>query len=117
MLSIVFLSAAVILIFVLDLKMYFVPLFLGWIISFVNVIVGGLVIARAFKHEGTGFINKVLSSLVLRIFAVIGILFVLIYFFKVEKYSLAIIMFFFYIVFLIVEINFISESSVKKKQV
>lgn len=87
---------------------------LGWAVSFLNVLFGGLVISNAFRNEGKGFINKVLLSLVVRIFAVIGVLFILIYFFNIDKIALAVSMFFFYIVFLILEIRFLSGNTVKK---
>ncbi len=81
--------------------------------SFINVIAGGWVVTRAFEQKGTGFINKVLLSLVIRIFVMIGLLFTLIYFFKVDKISLAVILFFFYIIFLILEINYLSGNTNK----
>lgn len=114
LLSVIILVLFFTVIFILDLRIYTVPLLAGWLISFINVLVGGMVITKAVKLPGTGFINRVLLSLVVRVFAVVGFLFVLIYFFKVDKISLAVILFFFYILFLILEINYISGNSGKK---
>jgi hypothetical protein len=110
---VIILTLSFTLIFTLDLKSYIVPLMLGWTISFWNVIIGGWIITKEFKKQGTGFINKVLLSLVVRVFVIVATLFTLIYFFKVEKISLAVILFFFYIIFLIVEINYLSENTNK----
>jgi len=84
----------------------------GWVISFVNVLIGSVIIFRAFQTGGKGFFNTVLLSMVVRMFAIAGFVFVLVYFFKIEKFSLAIIMFFFYFLFLIFEINFLNRNKV-----
>ncbi|MEO8209572.1 MAG: hypothetical protein ABI840_03340 [bacterium] len=103
---------AVIILF--DLKIYIAPLLFGWMLSFLNVIAGGLVVTGSVKQKGTGFINKVLLSLVVRVFAITLLLLFLIYVLKIEKISLAISFFFFYIIFLILEISYLSGNSNKK---
>lgn len=86
---------------------------IGWLISFLSVMIGSYVIARAFKSKGKGFINVVLMSMVVRMIAVVALIFIVIYFFKIEKFSLAVTFFFFYLLFLILEINFLSNKTNK----
>lgn len=90
------------------------PLILGWCISFASVIIGSLIITRAFKDPGKGFINTVLLSMVLRMMITVSLIFVLIYFFKVDKIGLAVTFFFFYFLFLILEIQYLSVNTGKK---
>jgi len=52
--------------------------------------------------------------MVVRMFATVTILFILIYFLKIDKIALAVVFFFFYFLFLIFEINFLSDKSNKK---
>lgn len=99
-----------ILIYALSLTQYAVPALLGWLISFANALAGSIVLFRAFRKGGKGFFNTVLLSLVVRMFAMCGFIFILIYFFKIEKFSLAVSMFFFYFLFLILEINFLNKN-------
>lgn len=112
-LSVVILVLSFVIIYAFDLEVYIIPLLLGWLISFLNVLAGSVVINRSFKEEGTGFINKILLSLVVRLFTVVGLLFVLIYFLRLDKLSLAVVFFFFYTIFLILEINFLTLKSKK----
>ncbi|MDQ3022216.1 MAG: hypothetical protein M3R36_16835 [Bacteroidota bacterium] len=114
LLSSIILALSFSLIFIFDLKIYIAPLIFGWLLSFLNVMAGGLVVTRSVRQKGTGFINKVLLSLVVRVFAITLLLLFLIYVLKIEKISLAISFFFFYIIFLILEINYISGSTDKK---
>lgn len=93
------------------LNEFFTPLILGWSISLINVLAGSAIIYKAFQNPGRGFFNIVLLSMVVRMFAITGLVFILIYFFKVEKFSLATIMFFFYFLFLIFEINFLTRNT------
>jgi len=89
-------------------------LLFGWGISFASVLTGSYIIIKALKTEGKSFINTVLLSMVVRMFATVSILFILIYFLKLDKIALAVVFFFFYFLFLIFEINFLSEKSNKK---
>lgn len=97
-----------------DLQIYTAPVIFGWGISFASVLIGSYIIAKALKTEGKGFINTVLLSMVVRMFVTVTIIFILIYFLKIDKIGLAVIFFFFYFLFLIFEINFLSEKSNKK---
>lgn len=97
----------------MNLNLYIVPLILGWTISFFSVITGSYITSRAFTVPGKSFFNKVLLSMVVRMFVVLIIVFALIYFFRIDKISLAISFFFFYFLFLILEINFLSGSNNK----
>ena len=92
---------------------YIQPLFFGWGLSFASVMIGGYVITKALRNEGKGFINTVLFSMVVRMFVTVTFFFILIYFLKIDKISLAVIFFFYYILFLIFEINFLSDKSKK----
>ena len=93
-----------------DLRQYTLPVILGWVISFLNAVIGSVVIYRAFQSSGKGFFNIVLMSMIVRMFAIVITLFLLIYFLKIEKFSMAISMFFFYFLFLIFEINFLNRN-------
>ena len=113
LISAVILVLSFALIFIFDLKSYITPLLLGWLISFLNVLAGSIVINSSFREQGKGFINQILLSMVVRLFAVVGLVFILIFFFRVDKISLAVVLFFFYAIFLVLEINFLSLKSKK----
>lgn len=81
--------------------------------SFSSVIIGGFVVSKALRKEGTGFINTVLLSMVVRMFVTVALIFILIYFLKIDKIGLAVIFFFYYILFLIFEVNFLSDNTIK----
>lgn len=87
------------------------PVLTGWLLSFLSVAIGSYVIAKAFRSEGKGFFNVVLLSMVVRMIAVVVLLFALIYFLKIEKIPMAVSLFFFYFLFLIFEINFLSGAN------
>lgn len=91
------------------------PVFLGWLISFLNTVTGSYIIYRAFRTAGKGFFNTVLLSMVVRMFVISGIVFILVFFFRVEKFSLAISMFLFYFLFLIMEINLLNKNRQTEK--
>ncbi len=86
---------------------------LGWAISFISIITGSYVITKAFASPGKGFINTVLLSMVVRMILTVSLIFVLIYYFKIDKISLAIIFFSFYFLFSILEINYLSDKTNK----
>ncbi|MEO6696208.1 MAG: hypothetical protein ABIY50_00390 [Ignavibacteria bacterium] len=102
-------------IFITNNQIYIVPLILGWLISFLNVIAGSIIIYKAFQTPGRGFFNTVLLSMVVRMFTIAGLVFILSYFLKIDKISFAVILFFFYFLFLILEINFLSSNSNRKQ--
>ena len=95
-------------------QIYIFPLLLGWLISFLNVIAGSVINFKALQKPGRGFFNTVLLSMVVRMFMIGGIVFIVAYFFEIDKISFAAILFFFYFLFLILEINFLSKNSRKK---
>ncbi|HMS66294.1 MAG TPA: hypothetical protein PKD83_13710 [Ignavibacteria bacterium] len=97
-------------VYLAELKQYTVSIISGWVISFLNVLAGSIVIYRAFQSAGKGFFNIVLLSMIVRMFSIAVLLFVLIYFFKMEKLSLAISLFFFYFLFMIFEISFLNKN-------
>lgn len=90
---------------------YTIPLFLGWFISFVNVFIGSYVITKAFREQGKGFFNTVLLSMVVRMFSIAALVFILIYFLKLDKIGFTVILFFFYFLFMILEINYMSSAT------
>ncbi|MBS1518781.1 MAG: hypothetical protein JSS91_11895 [Bacteroidetes bacterium] len=104
-------------IFILDLRIYITPLILGWTISFINVTAGSYIITRAFRDQGRGFFNKVLLSMVVRMFAVAALVFLLVYFLKIDKIGFSVALFFFYFLFMILEINYMSAGRKNTKQV
>lgn len=53
--------------------------------------------------------------MVVRMFVISGIVFILVFFFRVEKFSLAISMFLFYFLFLIMEINLLNKNRQTEK--
>lgn len=113
LLSVVTLIILASVIFITGNHEYILPLIFGWGLSFSSVIAGSFIITKAMNTEGTGFINTVLLSMVVRMFITLALLFVLIYFFKIDKIGLAVVFFFYYLLFLIFEINFLSDKSKK----
>ncbi|MCY7362869.1 MAG: hypothetical protein LH629_12510, partial [Ignavibacteria bacterium] len=63
----------------LSFSQYIPSLISGWVISFVNVLIGSVIIFRAFQTGGKGFFNTVLLSMVVRMFVIAGFVFVLVY--------------------------------------
>lgn len=86
-----------------------VPFFTGWLISFANSIIGYRIIRKAFDESGKGFFNTILLSMVLRMFAMLGIFAVLILLAKLDRINLAVSLFLFYFLFLILEINYLQN--------
>lgn len=83
----------------------------GWLICFINVIIGSLIITKAFETQGKGFFNTVLLSMVVRMFTIAGLVFILVYFFKFDRIGFPVILFFFYFLFLVLEINYLSGNT------
>lgn len=79
-----------------------------------SVIIGSLIITNAFKKPGTTFFNTVLLSMVARMLIVVGLIFLVVYYLKLDKIGFAVILFFFYFLFLIFEINYLSANINKK---
>lgn len=92
-----------------------IPFIIGWAVSFANSIVGIMVITRAFKTSGKGFFNTILLSMVVRMFSIVAIVAVLIILLKIDKINLAVSLFLFYFLFLILEINFL-QTGVKANE-
>lgn len=93
-----------------------IPFLLGWLISFINTVIGITVITRAFETAGKGFFNTILLSMVVRMFAIVGVVALLIIFVKIDKVNLAVSLFLFYFLFLILEINYL-QSGTKNNQI
>jgi hypothetical protein len=92
-------------------KHLLIPFLLGWLISFINTVIGITVITRAFKTAGKGFFNTILLSMVVRMFAIVGVVALLIIFVKIDKVNLAVSLFLFYFLFLILEINYLQSGT------
>ena len=92
-----------------------IPFLIGWAVSFANSVIGIIVITRAFKNSGKGFFNTILLSMVVRMFSIVAIIAVLIILLKIDKINLAVSLFLFYFLFLILEINFL-QTGVKANE-
>jgi hypothetical protein len=108
--SVVLIVAGIILMYFAGSVHLVVPFLVGWAISFANSVIGIIVITRAYKTEGKGFFNTILLSMVVRMFAVVGIVAILIILFKIDKINLAVSLFLFYFLFLILEINYLQSK-------
>ncbi|MBS1493947.1 MAG: hypothetical protein JST55_10570 [Bacteroidetes bacterium] len=90
--------------------------FTSFIINFLNVYSGALILVKNASLAPQKFINKVLGSMVLRIFVNVGLIFVCLQFFKFDRLVFVISFFAFYIVFLILELQFITKSFKEKSE-
>ncbi|MBP9192397.1 MAG: hypothetical protein KBF96_07590 [Ignavibacteria bacterium] len=113
--SLVLIVSGFILISNLDLDYLAIPLITGWFVCFINVLIGSLIITKAFKSQGKGFFNTVLLSMVVRMFAIAGLVFILVYFLKFDRIGFPVILFIFYFLFLILEINYLSGNTYIKQ--
>lgn len=109
--SAVVLLIGIIAMFATGSKHLLIPFLLGWLISFINTVIGITVITRAFKTAGKGFFNTILLSMVVRMFAIVGVVALLIIFVKIDKVNLAVSLFLFYFLFLILEINYLQSGT------
>ena len=82
-------------------------IFTAFILNFVNVYSGALILVRNSGLIPQKFINKVLGSMVLRIFVNVGLIFVCLQFFKFDRLVFVLSFFVFYIIFLVLELMFI----------
>ncbi len=83
------------------------PFLVGWGLSLANSVAGVIVIERAFSNSGKGFFNTVLLSMVVRMFIILGAFAALIMLLKVDKINLAVSLFLFYFLFLLLEVNYL----------
>ena len=90
--------------------------FTSFIINFLNVYSGALILVKNSSLGPQKFINKVLGSMVLRIFVNVGLIFVCLQFFKFDRLVFVISFFAFYILFLILELQFITKSFKEKSE-
>jgi len=114
--SAVVLLIGIVTMFATGSKHLLIPFLIGWLISFINTVIGVTVITRAFKTAGKGFFNTILLSMVVRMFAIVGIVALLIIFVKIDKVNLAVSLFLFYFLFLILEINYL-QSGTKNNEI
>lgn len=115
--SIALLLAGIAVMYLTDSIRLFVPFVTGWLISFINAVAGMIVITRAFETEGKGFFNKILLSMVVRMFAIVIVVALLIIMFKIDKINLAVSLFLFYFLFLVMEIRFLQNRQENLKNV
>lgn len=115
--SIVILAAGLVVMFLTERVKVAVPFLVGWLISFANSIVGIIVIERAFQTAGKGFINTILLSMVVRMFAIVGIVAVLIIALGIDKINLAVSLFLFYFLFLVIEIRYLQDRQKERMNV
>lgn len=90
--------------------------FTSFIINFVNVYSGALILVRNASLAPQKFTNKVLGSMVVRIFVNVGLIFVCLQFFGFDRLVFVLSFFVFYILFLIIELQFITKSFKEKSE-
>lgn len=92
------------------------PIFTSFIINFLNVYAGALILVRNRELEPKKFINVVLGSMVLRMFINLLLIFVCLQFFKFDRLVFVISFFAFYIILLVLEITFVTKDFAKKPE-
>lgn len=92
------------------------PIFTSFIINFLNVYAGALILVRNRELEPKKFINIVLGSMVLRMFINLLLIFVCLQFFKFDRLVFVISFFAFYIILLVLEITFVTKDFAKKPE-
>ena len=90
--------------------------FTSFILNFLNVYSGALILVKNSSLAPQKFINKVLGSMVVRIFVNVGLIFVCLQFFKFDRLVFVLSFFVFYILFLILELQFITKSFKEKSE-
>ena len=90
--------------------------FTSFIINFLNVYSGALILVKNSSLAPQKFINKVLGSMVARIFLNLGVIFVCLQFFGFDRLVFVLSFFAFYILFLILELQFITKSFKDKSE-
>lgn len=91
-------------------------IFTSFIINFLNVYSGALILIKNRSLAPQKFINKVLGSMVVRIFLNLGLIFVCLQFFGFDRLVFVMSFFIFYILFLILELQFITKSFSEKSE-
>ena len=89
-------------------------IFTSFIINFLNVYAGALILVRNRELEPKKFINVVLGSMVLRMFINLLLIFLCLQVFKFDRLVFVISFFAFYIVLLVLEIMFVTKDFAKK---
>jgi len=90
----------------------------GALISFLNVLGGYLSIEYAFEKSSATFLKVILGGMGIRLLLIAVVVLALIKVFHFHVYSLTASLFFFYLLFMILEIRFVNRKiSVKKKLV
>lgn len=115
--SVALLIAGIAVMYLTGIIRLLVPFVTGWLISFINAVAGMIVITRAFETEGKGFFNKILLSMVVRMFAIVIVVALLIVILKIDKINLAVSLFLFYFLFLVMEIRFLQDRQENLKNV
>lgn len=90
--------------------------FTSFIINFLNVYTGALILVKNSSLAPGKFMNKVLGSMVVRIFLNLGLIFVCLQFFGFDRLVFVMSFFIFYILFLILELQFITKSFREKSE-
>jgi hypothetical protein len=88
--------------------------FTAFIINFVNVYSGAAILVKNSSLAPAKFMNKVLASMVIRIFVNLGLIFVCLQFFGFDRLVFVLSFFIFYILFLVLELQFITKSFKEK---
>jgi len=88
---------------------------IGSLISLANSIVGFLVIKHGMTKSNREFFKLTMGSIGLRLFAIAGLILVLLKFLNFEIYGLVISLLLFYFLFLAVEIAFFAKLKTKRE--
>jgi hypothetical protein len=87
----------------------------GYLISLLNVIIGYALISKGFDKKVKSFMVIVFGGMLVRMVFVAILLFILLYFAQLEPVSLVASVFFFYFLFISIEIIFIHKKSIQNK--
>ena len=91
-----------------------ISVLLGSAISIINVFIGYGLIVYSFDKPNRIFFKAVLGGLALRIFLIGLSIFILIKFFHINMYGLVISLFFYYFLFLILEVLYLNKKLLNK---
>jgi len=114
--SVVLLTAALLYMVFTGNNDYRGAIFTSFAINFLNVWGGAVYLVKNSALEPKKFVNKVLISMVVRLFANLGLIFLCLQFLKFDRLVFVFAFFTFYILFLILELNFFATSFKQKPE-
>ena len=90
--------------------------FTAFIVNFMNVYAGAAILVKNSTLAPQKFMNKVLASMVIRIFVNLGLIFVCLQFFGFDRLVFVLSFFVFYVTFLVLELMFVTKSFREKSE-